>query len=718
MNRSAEYFEKNMEICIINGRCTNDSAIFLFSVVKKIFNHECADNSIWNVEYYRYQGNTRAIRTVYKENEISKEHFQYNNSKTVGDSPYFLQSDNAFFMKTENRILIFEIQYSEMKTETYGSFTDVSNFAYLSLLFQYLQMKNANFRVQIMGAKTSERLYNPIDNNAFYKLRTFLMFQCSLLKENDFIYCITDNYISGIRMYRDELISVISDMNRPNSALGESTFGVLLPLIPINKDTFICLQERANVFGPWRDVWAKRLNELMLNYYKKVVDTGYIPQEKLSDLENYLYSDSLLEALIFYTSLYYLYIEFKETVSDISLLHERCVDYVQGINQTLENVYYHVVCSKGGGTGNIAIRIRKKSDSYFEFLALEKEENETRDSRSSFIFGKYIIEINIVDVCYEEAENLGIVDKFYENVRKYYPTHPLLKTKDSTKDRILLENLFGVGENKILDEYLNNPKNIAYHYGLQIFENAVSTNHGAMGVWSGNNSNNTFFNDERMSKMFSNGCAWSHGTAYMVCIPLSLTEEVDYTDSIGISEYDILSVEIEKTEFTPDVYRKADFGMKHDEILMALEKVGGKNELVDRIVVQMQNEIKDTDMFCVIDCADIHYECQYEIVAKVVFRCLTSKEIQLRHMAIINLASRYDVIKLFRQFAMFYNRDCKCEYLDEKTIFIVDDSAKLSLFLRGRLKDIIKDMKEQQIIGGIDESEMKIIKHLGGRNGK
>lgn len=90
---------------------------------------------------------------------------------------------------------------------------------------------------------------------------------------------------------------------------------------------------------------------------------------------------------------------------------------------------------------------------------------------------------------------------------------------------------------------------------------------------------------------------------------------------------------------------------------------------------------------------------------------MTQKNID--NVAIINVKCRQEVVKLFRQFALFYNRRGENIHMRDKSVFIVDTKAEMDLLLRGTIADIKKDMYNSQICGGIDEITMRIIEHLG-----
>ena len=408
-------------------------------------------------------------------------------------------------------------------------------------------------------------------------------------------------------------------------------------------------------------------------------------------------------------------------VVGLEILHERCIDFAQGIYQLLENSLFHAILNPNGkqqGTGILSIRIREKKD--FMPMINQKSINE-----KSFEGIDYFAEICITDNLYSSSDFLGIVEKFRKNIELRFDNASkeyracLMKLKDC---EIPLRRLFGIdlpiecNESDAFYRYITNKETVAYHYGLPILDNTVKTAGGFLCVRSGKDDNgkddNNLFVDTNDDMYNHQNLNWNNGTAYVLFFPIRYDEYIDRTDSVAISNDDSNKLEKKSNEeLIPAIGDIIKEFIKSEY----KQSVNVKDNVVEKILSQYKDTIIDKEAIYIFDCAGITTQLEYEILAKSIFRWL-AEEYSADNIAIINVKSRADVVKVFREFSLFYNRNGENIFMKNKNVFIVDVDAKIDLILQDNIKTIKCNMRNQQIYGGLDDTAMKIIEFLGDPN--
>ena len=493
----------------------------------------------------------------------------------------------------------------------------------------------------------------------------------------------------------------------------------------------------------WKQLWAT-LGKLKNNRVEQVVFLArelnlIVNQEINSNLDclneiklklsktmhwkDEISADTILEKLLFMATLYYYALNevgekrnacFNE--EKISLLHEICTDYAQGIFQLIENAWFHVIKSgsiessgKYHGCGGLTIRIRKKED-----IAKLLNEQKTSDNSSNLncpiMDSRYYIEIYVTDLQYDLQRFRSVVQVFRDNVlrRAKNPSNHAAKRfcEGGDVNRIQLAHLFGDIEFAPLAEYLNDPANVAFHYGLQILSNVIETGNGYFLVRSGDGEENFFSSNNKFYKRQS--LDWQNGTAYMIILPLNMEKHIDYQDALAVRN-DTADQPMNRSLIIPVPIIDISTGSS------SLEKIRAVNEVMKKLSDVIHNN-KGSSIF-VIDCSNYKKVLEYEVLAKGVFLCSADEKEKKPTFALVNVKNRHEVIKLFRQFALFYNRKGECNEIMNNAIFIVDNKAEIDVLLKGSISSIIKNMYLNQIYGGMDSRAMEIINHLGNRRG-
>lgn len=532
-----------------------------------------------------------------------------------------------------------------------------------------------------------------------------------------------------------------------------------------------------------RDELGEIINQVVLNT-RSILDESVkkhavflIPihnrlKPKVEQLLNLIPSDSFLERLLFMATLFYLELSAEEdekenssasrlrrardllwnylwghyTEDDISLLHEYCVDYAQGIFQLIENAWFHAIKpddddpdKRPRGCGGLTIRVRKKEDMR-SFLAVEQA-NESKNGQNAFGNVPYFLELYITDIQFTHSE-YGIYHGFapsgrpFEGIVKVLCKNVLQRAKDSNDEgsepakifigknlegvelasllnsnvpfytnNITLRHLFGADESAALTEYLQNEANIAYHYGLQILSNVVETGNGYLMVRSGPGQSNFFSSENKNYRPQT--FEWTDGTAYILFLPVSLKQQTNYQDTLAVIN-NVVSLPLEKQRINlksiHDVLLEIDGPQKKEDAIQAI-----------RQLLQAEMDTKQPNSVFIIDCSD-YRGTDYEVIAKAVFFQASYQKKSEPSFALINVRNRNEVVKLFRQFALFYNRQGECPVISENSaFFIVDKNAEMDILLCGSIKTINENLYLNQIYGGLDSRAMLIMEHLGRR---
>ena len=494
---------------------------------------------------------------------------------------------------------------------------------------------------------------------------------------------------------------VADDTNARSAFVG---IGHIFPLIPITAEmcTVLMNSECQRAFGM----------DIIIEKYKSKA------RSFITNIEELIESDSCFEKLFFLATCAYLIDEKDSSLLEdekLIIIHERCVDYAQGIMQAVENAYVHAVISKGNkrvGCAALSLRIRKKRDAKYII-----------DNDSKYInSAKYIIEVYVVDLLNDKSEFLGIVDRFIANAQRRF-NNSSDEDKESWKEQcgtpevwkstqcISLSDMFNGGkEGCTYWRYLLLPTVIAYHYGLQIFNNVILANDGFLGVWS----KGKYFANSEYYKNEINYSPWN-GTTYKVYIPLHSETEINYTDIVA----DRNSIaELDRSPVVEPVFSFFEEALNRYELRKNLV-LGGKNKCVQEIKKGILSTIKkgaDPDTIYVVDCSSITKKYHYELIAKAFFLLMARKRTAIKNVALINIVNKDDVIKVFRQFALFYNREGKNKTMQDKSVYLVDVNADMEIAFGGMISEIATNFQDQLLIGGVGESTKNIIYYLGGNH--
>lgn len=662
---------KNSHICLIECEMSKTSVMKLSSLVDDIFSNNYFDTQDIGVSFFNYLGSQRSIVRIYNENRNSTYPFEAN--VTENGIQYFFKDTIDGFLSSNNRVFIFEIHSFDLSNADYvaDKQIDTVNLEHICLLYHKLSSIGCNFYFFISGLRSENHRYTSVQDPDYFRARTFLFLE-TIYGINSRIKVLAQFSNRWVSFYHDDNVKRIVDPSqRTEVILNDKRFGRILPLIRINAESYECFQRIAVFPGVYStaSLLEKRIRELIGSYYTRIIKHFSISEMIL--LDKMMRLDNLFEAIIFLSTMYFIDDPYQLTTEEIEQLHEDCIDYAQGIFQLIENSFYHVITGNENGWGNVAFRIRK-------------------NPTPSDLNNKYNYEIHVNDIAKSDSSSFGIINKFISN----YP-----ELKDA---KIKLKDIFEYNNNKMLNEFLEKDVNIAHHYGLMILNNAVLSHKGLIHVRSSDviyfSDNPDVEHDVQLPNI--------NGTSYFIRIPIMLDKpEFNHWDNIAL-ENPRFNIKDSKSS----MLISKDTANLSSCFFSSAEKINCINTLFS----SLNNVSFHKDTVYIIDCSWISTETEYEVLAKTIFLLLCSPN-DLERVAFVNMRSKYSVIKIFRQFAMFYNRKGENRTLSNKGVFLVDKEAKLPILLLGHIIDIINEIYALELTGEVDETAATIINCLGRR---
>lgn len=642
------------------------------------------------------------------------------------------------FSQGETRKIILEL--------VIGSDDDITEIQYLLLVLQKILSDGYDCTVLTSAGKHEENRYTPITNDNYFRLAQNLYFY----RDNDDLDCCL------AEIYRCFLVYCQIDMDGnsakwiplPRKYTKDQLFGRIIPQIPITHHSYYALTTSYS-HNTSKNDWLSLLHDLCSGYFERLSDG--VLQAQCEKIRTYQNSDSYFETLLFLGVCNNIS---KQDVDDpcfdIESLHEDCMNFAQGVLQLVENVVHHVLGEEDPrGCGILTIRHRKVEDARRLYL---KEDVPSSNA-------KYFMELYLTDLQYGKFS--GIIDKFKSNVEQRRdsskdPRQRLVHTKfcisqnlensfeliqkedkgiqGELKDYqnrlekepncclLSLSDFFGQGTCQPFIDYISTPENVAFHYGLPILNSVVSSMGGYLHVQSGTGHTNRFDNRSAGGSFVSlDSFSWEYGTSYIIYIPLK------FRSPAGDSDYlDLISW----PHNADSSYRCHNFHLLHripsdysrEQSVLALREQIGHCFAISPSSAEAEQKID----IGVIDCASlVDGLCldrleSYEVMIKAIFLYLADRASAIDNLALINIACPYDVIKLFRLFALFFDRVGKNHLLTQKkSFFLVDCDGKLDiLFYGNELQSIRKSISVSCLYGGMTDTALKITTQLlEGRHG-
>lgn len=712
-------------ICLFRVRCQREAIAALLQMFYSDFMGKSMANSNLYHRFYSYTG------FVSKGSDWAGI-LRSADVKSSGLGATLQKSERDAFLDAKARQIVVEL--------VIGSEDDMSAVQYLLLFLCAVMHKAIPYTVLVSGGKSNNDRYAPLSDEDYFRLSHQLYFYVdSSCPDMNLLGLCSKFFIwrqdnRGARRCRWTALA--------KEYVDQPAFGRIIPQIPITRRSFRALASsfRSQV----SDEWTKLLHELCDGYYQKVSKAF---SESLTVIERYMDSDSCIEVLLFLGLCCYI----CETPSsagsiekqDIDYIHETCMNFTQGILQLAENVVIHVLGKdEQDGCGLLTVRFRRMEDAKTLYLA----ENDP------FPMVRYFMELYLTDLQYNGF--WGIVEKFKKNVsdrRERYVNDPERRKvhskfylsqnldyaddligaeeqdsirnelrqyvadkkreveQDPSRIQLCLADFLGEGKCTPFTDYISAPESIAFHYGLPILNSIISSLDGYFYVRSGSGARDVFDNVSKNCPYKKvTDFTWNHGTAYVIYIPLRLRIHIGELDYLVPIQHDTCE-RYSLRRFRPQAFR---------------DQWGGKESLVFELrdhIKSCFDEYPDSGSWIgLIDCDEVVPVLKlerleaYEVIVKSIFLYLVDSGASIDNLALINIACAYDVIKVFRLFALFFNRIGRNTLLArEKSFFLVDCDGRIDILFYGNdLKSILDNLSVGRLYGGTTEDAEKIIRHL------
>lgn len=390
------------------------------------------------------------------------------------------------------------------------------------------------------------------------------------------------------------------------------------------------------------------------------------------------------------------------TISDENILIERrerlvenCFAYVQGIMQLIENAKIHVVENKLYDDSGRAL-----FGFYIDKFGSVKKHYLLEDVFSFEEKCGYFLRFTIMDCIPHPTQDMpiGIVERFNTTLKENIDAE---RYEDGLHKIKELNEIFDYPNcvSPALEEYYSNFDNIAYHYGLQIFDNVVTANSGLFIVESGragytsfySNADKSFFDQKPLYiKSISGTYNSFSGTECFILIPIIQTDDINIGDmSLG--------------------NESIDYSVEYPVINEKIRLQGNGNNDINFFLSQMG---KSTGEIAHFDIESITDRKQLEITCKAALKTIVSNK-KLKTIALTGFRDENMLLNAVRIISLFYDKTGHCSFMQtedgtEKGIFlygIKPGGRDIELYFHGRnIGSAMENIERQKILKQIPDS--------------
>lgn len=468
-----------------------------------------------------------------------------------------------------------------------------------------------------------------------------------------------------------------------------------LPLIPIDVEFYELCQKNFYEFikedirnhsASWRGIAMRQGNgnkvlkavavreicKRFYNQFKAIDKSKRYDKRKYGNVLKILNGADVLTFLLFGAAFFGIYNPGKSSVTvnarmnvlmdknNFLTLYERCCAYAMGLVQLIENTISYT------SGGFLSLRAVRRGSEYLKGLL--KDPNNQDD----FL----IISICDVACLTEDKKYMDMRQKFLENLRPRNAEGPVNAILENDS-KLEMKDLFFPKPDGLLMNYLCEPQNTGFHYGLQIFASAVEGAGGDFRVTSGDEiqfstsrlSQET--ENEEIKKRYMEDSGFDYyycGTKFDVLLPISGVVESESANEFPIpgelsyealENIDPCQIAIDYKVFFPEI--KKIFSQKPaiatlkqkkyciDMVADAIKKKAGaarKESALSPLVIECKMPKKHnltTNLF-------------FEVLAKAIFLHLSDPAFPFRNIALTGFESNVHIVAFVRYYAQFYNR--------------------------------------------------------------
>lgn len=572
-----------------------------------------------------------------------------------------------------------------------ANYTDSSDnefaFADISYLLTFLFQLDESYTVCFYNEDSLEQ----DTQNDYFRISAFMNIWLAQTKKiNKFLYLdITNGIDKGNFNPKKLAFSFATDT--PSETI--------LPIISLNQEVFQCL-ERPYIYdrpthslnGLLRIIKTNQSADLCCKYYEEFIYQAIRKMLNISQNEKEIKQEDFLKSkppliVLYIYSIIKSHIS-KEDLSQIEFeaLVEKSFDFSNGLMQLIENSIKHVVAVEEKGCAFFSIRMHHHQGAMDKYLCNDR-----------FKVLKYFLEITVLDSC-KYSTTTGIVARY----------NMMLKEKGLD----VIDNLNDIFDySDVLEKYYNDVRNVANHYGLQIFDTVLTSNQGLFIVKSGeskspyiyNNAYKVFDGHERVYKDIDEEAKKQHfsGTDYTIILPIGKNEHENCTSNLSLgnvpltinSDYDCVgAIELAPLKLTS----------------------GTKDEFVEKYMTEIKGLITDdTKGIIAFDIKEISKSrMQLELVCKAVISFIAGNQENISAICLLNIEDEYRLLDAIRIIALFYDKTGKCKFMQGKGIYLASDDGELDILFAGNdIKSVLENIDQQRLMKSLPQSFYKHISH-------
>lgn len=514
-----------------------------------------------------------------------------------------------------------------------------------------------------------------------------------------------------------------------------------LPLIPVDLEVYILCQKNFYEFiredieehrtKSWRGIAeglkqgnrslkTVAMREICKRFYKQFKMIGESRRYKSSKYGNLLKlinGADVLTFLLFGAAFFGIYNPGKGSATinkrtyimmsenNFLTLYERCCAYSLGLLQLMENTISYT------SGGFLSIRAIKRKSTYLKGLLNEPDTN-----LDDFL------SIAICDVAKLTDKNkyMSLREKFFANLQQRRQEAAVSVVLDN-QSKVEMNDLFFPKPNSVLTQYLCDPENTGFHYGLQIFASAVEGAGGDFCVVSGDEATcsssklSKETENEDIKKRYSDKSpldVYYCGTEFYVLLPISGVVETESKNEFPIPSelsYEALP-NIEPCCFSltcEKYFPRIEEMFQPDSPAVISKKKDLVNALAGEIREEGNKQRKGHDLCPLVIQLEGHLKNDaiansfLEILAKAMFFLLSDSDFQYRNMALIGFESNMHMIAFIRYYAQFYNRFGFNEsYAKSSQIMLAASGEEMTRHITLSGKYIGKPLYEYTIFSG------------------
>lgn len=579
-------------------------------------------------------------------------------------------------------------------------------FDYIAIQYLLVLLSHIKESYKVCFYVTQEKGYT---SSNYFRISAFLnlwLAQSKTINEFRFLETFKD---VGVYATTEKRLNEINPKRFAYSFFRDEPSERFLPIITLNRQVYRCLEHPFDNKYFENDGNEKSLSDMLNSIRNHVMKKENTNQKTLNDICIEYYKEFIVQSIKkmlsknnyweelekkFFNSnppiiVVYIYSIMKSNINKKDLekmsfesLVEKSFDFSNGLLQLIENSIKHVIEKNNNNVGFFCLRMHHKKGSVDEYLNLE---NTTKKHQQL----KYFLEISVLDSTVEH-EKSGIIYTYNENL----------------KELGKIENLSEIFEypikySKVFNNYYSDAKNVANHYGLQIFDSILTANNGLFIVKTGSYlTPKTYSNVEKIKNGLENtyninleNTKEQHfsGTSYTILLPIE-NRAKDEISSISLNNVPLKI--------------KAGYHEMSAITVIPIELGGGdKEQYIEKFIKTIESSMSSENKILVLDINEISKSrMQLELLCKAIISVFSNTSNQLDIICLANVCDEYRLLEVMRFISLFYDKTGHCKFFKDKGIYIVSNNLYDLLFCGDNIKFVLENIQKQRFIKGLPEN--------------